>query len=65
MMDLDKDFLFPFRDIDDEEFVNINKDCVCDHLQSHCKYDNLNFKTFNHIKIENNIDPENHFFNNV
>lgn len=29
MMDLDKDFLFPFRDIDDEEFVNINKDCVC------------------------------------
>ncbi len=35
MMDIDKEFLFPFRDVDDGELVNIQMDCVSDHLQSH------------------------------
>lgn len=46
----------------------------CSHLvilmtsQSHCMYNNLNFKSFNHTdnkkcEIEYEIDPENHFFN--
>ncbi len=70
MMDIDKEFLFPFRDVDDGELVNIQMDCVSDHLQSHCKYNNLNFKSFNHVdykmyEIENDIDPDNHFFNDA
>ncbi len=70
MMDLDKGFLFPFRDVDDGELVNIQMYCVSDHLQCHCKYNHFNFKSFNHTdhkmyKIENDIDPENHFFNIV
>ncbi len=70
MMDIDKEFLFPFRDVDDGELVNIQMDCVSDHLQSHCKYNNLNFKSFNHAdhkmyEIENDIDPDNHFFNDA
>ncbi len=36
MMDIDTDFFFPFRDADDGELVNIQTDCVSDHLQCHC-----------------------------
>ncbi len=36
MMDIDKEFLFPFRDVDDGELVNIQMDCVSDHLQCPC-----------------------------
>ncbi len=69
-MDLDKEFMFPFRDFDDGELVNIQMDWVSDHLQCHCKYDILNFKSFNQANhkmygIENDIDLENHFFNDV
>ncbi len=31
-MDLDKEFMFPFRDFDDGELVNIQMDWVSDHL---------------------------------
>ncbi len=70
MMYFDKEFLFPFRDVDDVELVNIQMDCLSDHLQCHFKYYNLNCKSFNHIdhkmsEIENYIDLENHFFNDV
>nr|XP_055059783.1 uncharacterized protein LOC129443303 [Misgurnus anguillicaudatus] len=71
MMDIEKDFLFPYTDIDDGEFVTIHKDCVSDYSQNqYCKYENLNLKTFNHTDykmydIENDIDPENHFYNTV
>lgn len=41
MMDIEKYFLFPYRDIDDGEFVNIHKDYVSDCLQNQCcEYEN-------------------------
>lgn len=49
--------------------ISIRTVCLTTY-KSHCKYENFNFKTFNHTdhkmyEIENNIDLENHFFNNV
>lgn len=42
---------------------------VCDHRQYN-KYETLNFKTFDYTEhklyeIEKDIDPENHFYNNI
>lgn len=71
MTDLDEDYSFPFRDTDEEEFVDFGKDCVGDQLHRlSSKYEHLNFKTFDHTEhkmyeIENEIDPENHFYNNI
>lgn len=49
MTELYEDYSFPLGDTDDEEFADIGKDCVGDHIHRlYCKYDNLNFKTFDH-----------------
>ncbi len=71
MTDLDEDNSFPFRDVDEEEFVDTGKARVGDHPHRlHGEYENLNFKTFDYTEhklheIENDTELENHFYNNI
>jgi hypothetical protein len=70
MTDSVDDYLYPFRNIDDVEFLDDdNVGEVCEY-NLYSKYEHLNFANFDHTEhkmyeVCNEIDPENHFYNNI
>ena len=67
----DKDYSFPFSDVDEEDLDEINSpDGVKSPTCGHQSHEHLNLQTFDYTEhkmyeMEDNIDPENHHYNNV
>ena len=67
MTSVNTDYMFPFRDFEEEDFFDSENDCQDGPLSTHVE--KMNFKTFDYAEHkmydpESNFDPDNHFYKN-